>query len=236
MARLHPRRPLRHSGGDERHFSEKVVCLPESFQANDDRRPRPTSAVSREALGLPGHGLVLCNFNHSAKLTPEVFDIWMRLLKEIEGSVLWLLAANATAETNLRREAAARGVAPERIVAAPRTGYEEYFARYRLADLFLELVAVQRGHHGERSLWMGLPVVTCAGAAFASRMAGSLLHALGLSELVAHSPAAYEALALGLLRERGRLRQSGNGSATAGRLPRCSILRGLRAIWNWHTG
>ena len=136
--------------GDERHFSEKVVCLPESFQANDDRRPRPTSAVSREALGLPGHGLVLCNFNHSAKLTPEVFDIWMRLLKEIEGSVLWLLAANATAETNLRREAAARGVAPEQIVAAPRTGYEEYLARYRLADLFLELVAVQRGHHGER--------------------------------------------------------------------------------------
>jgi protein O-GlcNAc transferase len=132
-----------------------------------------------------------------------MFDIWMRLLSAVGGSVLWLVggnnaAENVAAENNLKREAAARGIAPQRLVFAPRANYAEYLARYRLADLFLDTLPFNAGTTASDALWMGLPVLTCAGKAFSGRVAGSMLNAIGLPELVADSTAAYEALALKL--------------------------------------
>lgn len=187
------------------HYSEKVVYLPDVFQPNDDKRPQPISAPSRAAEGLPDDAFVFCSFNQTSKLTPELFDVWMRLLRNVDRSVLWVLAANPTAHSNIQREAAACGVSADRIVGAPRTNYEAYLARYRLADLFLDSYPFNAGTTASDALWMGLPIVTCSGQSFASRMAGSLLHAVGLTELVTTSLPEYEALALDLARDRKRL-------------------------------
>ena len=187
------------------HYSEKVVCLPDCFQANDSKRPRPPPQRSRVEAGLPSDSFVFCSFNSAAKITPDVFDVWMRLLRAVDGSVLWLLAPNVEAERNLRREAAARGVAAQRIVLAPRAGYQDYLAQYPLADVFLDSFPFNAGTTASDALWMGLPLVTCAGEAFASRMAGSLLQALGLTELITTSLQDYEVLALQLARDPARL-------------------------------
>ena len=189
----------------QQYYSEKVVYLPDCFQANDAKRPRPPAQRSRAKLGLPPDGFVFCSFNSASKITPDMFDVWMRLLRAVDGSVLWLLAPNAEAERNLRREAAARGVAAERIVLAPRAGYQDYLAQYRLAGLFLDSFPFNAGTTASDALWMGLPLVTCAGEAFASRMAGSLLQALGLTELITTSLHDYEVLALALARDAARL-------------------------------
>ena len=180
------------------HYAEKIVCLPDTFQANDSRRRIADATPSRTAAGLPEAGFVFCAFNNSYKITPEFFSIWMRLLDRVPGSVLWLVASNPDVEANLRREAASRGIASTRLVFARRISYPEHLARYRLADLFLDTLPFNGGATTSDALWAGLPVITCAGEAFASRMAGSLLHAVGLPELVTHSLAEYEALALRL--------------------------------------
>jgi predicted O-linked N-acetylglucosamine transferase (SPINDLY family) len=142
--------------------------------------------------------MVLCSFNSSYKIAPAMFDVWMRLLRQIDGSVLWLAGGNASLEANLRRDAQVRGVAPARLVFAPRAAYAEYLARCPLADLVLDTLPFNGGTTTSDALWAGVPVLTCAGEAFAARMAGSLLTAIGLPELVTSTLDAYEALALRL--------------------------------------
>jgi predicted O-linked N-acetylglucosamine transferase (SPINDLY family) len=179
-------------------YAEKVVCLPDTFQANDAQREIAERTPTRTEAGLPESGFVFCCFNNSYKVTPRIFDIWMRLLAKVDGGVLWLVKDRPSVEDNLRREAAARGVDPHRLVFAPRLPYPEHLARYRIADLFLDTRPFNAGTTASDALWAELPLLTCSGEAYAARMAGSLLHAIGLPELVTHTLEDYEALALKL--------------------------------------
>ncbi len=176
-------------------YSEKIVYLPDCFQPNDRKRLIAERTPSRGECNLPDGGFVFCSFNNSYKLNPGVFDVWMRLLKAVPESVLWLVANNKPAVDNLRREAAARGVSPERLVFADRAEPAEYLARMRLADLFLDTWPFNAGTTASDAAWAGLPVVTLSGQAFAGRMAGSILKSVGLTELVTHALPDYEALA-----------------------------------------
>jgi protein O-GlcNAc transferase len=185
----------------QRHYAEKVVYLPETFQANDAKRWIAAAVPSRAEFGLPGTGFVFCCFNANNKLTPQMFAVWMRLLKRVDGSVLWLLAEDDVVAANLRREAAACGVAPERLVFASRVADADDLARYTRADLFLDTAPFNGGTTASDALWAGLPVVTLAGETFAGRMSASLLRALDLPELVTDSAESYEALALQLATE-----------------------------------
>jgi protein O-GlcNAc transferase len=176
-------------------YTEKVISLPNTFQANDSGRKISELCPSRAAAGLPENAFVCCAFNNSYKITPHTFDVWMRLLQRVPGSVLWLLADNPTVEGNLRKGAEGRGVDAARLIFAPRIPYADYLARYRLADLCLDTLPFNAGTTASDALWAGLPLVTCTGEAFASRMAASLLRAIGMPEMVADSIADYEALA-----------------------------------------
>jgi protein O-GlcNAc transferase len=185
--------------GSAADFAEQVVYLPDTFMVTDRTRRISARTPSRKEAGLPDDGLVFCCFNNSFKITPDLFDVWMRLLRAIEGSVLWLSAANASAPDNLRREAEQRGVSAARLIFAPKTRLnEDHLARLRLADLFLDTLYYNAHATACDALWAGLPVLTCAGSTYASRVAGSLLSAVGLPELITQSPAEYEALALRL--------------------------------------
>jgi predicted O-linked N-acetylglucosamine transferase (SPINDLY family) len=186
-------------------FTENIVTLPETYQPNDSRRAIAAEAGSRTDWGLPETGFVFCCFNNSFKISPEVFAAWMRLLAAMPGSVLWLLETNDAVAANLRREAAARGIAPERLVMAPRIDPAPHLARHRLADLFLDTWPYGAHTTASDALWAGLPVLTCAGDGFASRVAGSLLQAVGLPELITTTGADYEAMALDLARSPERL-------------------------------
>jgi predicted O-linked N-acetylglucosamine transferase (SPINDLY family) len=187
-----------------RHYSEQLVWLPGSFQPNDDRRVA-AEPRGRSAFGLPAEAFVFCCFNRNNKLNPRCFDAWMRLLEAVPHSVLWLLATDPIAESNLRREAAVRGVDAGRLVFAPDAPYGEYLARYACADLFLDTLPFNGGATVSDAVSMGLPVVTCAGDSFAARMAGSVLTCLGLSELVTRSMEEYEATARNLASQPERL-------------------------------
>jgi protein O-GlcNAc transferase len=190
--------------GRQSSCSEAVVYLPDCYQPNDRQRVIGDTPTRAEA-GLPETGFVFCSFNNNYKITPEIFDVWMRLLRRVEGSVLWLLAGNPASLRNLRREAEARGVAPERLVFAPRVALPAHLARHRLADLLLDTVPCNAHTSASDALWAGLPILTCPGEAFAARVAASLLHAVGLPELVAPTLGDYEALALALAQNPGRL-------------------------------
>jgi protein O-GlcNAc transferase len=183
---------------DERWFSEKIVYLPDSYQPNDRARRVAAQTPPRVEQGLPEDGFVFCCFNNNYKITPDVFDVWMRLLLKVPGSVLWLLQDNDGAARNLRREAAARGVDESRLVFAPRVTQEAHLARQRLADLFLDTLPCNAHTTTSDALWVGLPVLTRMGRAFHARVAGSLLHAVGLPELVTRTVEEYEAMALKL--------------------------------------
>jgi predicted O-linked N-acetylglucosamine transferase (SPINDLY family) len=187
------------------YYVEKVVHLPECYQANDARRIVAVRTPTREEAGLPPAGFVFCCFNNNYKITPVVFAVWMRLLHAVDGSVLWLFEDNAEAACNLRREAAARGVAPERLVFAPRIATDLHLARHRLADLFVDTVPYNAHTTASDALWAGLPLLTCTGATFPGRVAGSLLQAAGMPELITADLAAYEALALELAAKPQRL-------------------------------
>jgi protein O-GlcNAc transferase len=186
-------------------FSEKVVYLPDCYQVNDSKRKIAERTPSRREMGLPEHGFVFCCFNNNWKITPEMFDVWMRLLRQVDGGVLWLLRDNEGAERNLCEQARQRGVDPSRLVFAGRLSPAEHLARHRLADLFLDTLPYNAHTTASDALWTGLPVVTCMGQAFAGRVAGSLLHAVGLPELITSDLLEYEALALRLAREPDRL-------------------------------
>jgi predicted O-linked N-acetylglucosamine transferase (SPINDLY family) len=178
------------------HYSEKIVYLPGSYQANDTKRLISTRPYTRAEEGLPERGFVYCCFNNNYKITPEVFDIWMRILAQVEGSVLWLLEDNPWAAENLRKEAARRGISPQRLIFAKRLPLAEHLARHSLADLFLDTFPCNAHTTASDALWAGLPVLTRAGETFASRVAASLLRAIDLPELVTTTEASYEGLAL----------------------------------------
>jgi protein O-GlcNAc transferase len=189
----------------QRFYSEKIAYLPDCYQPNDATRAIATP--KRDEFGLPRRGFVFCSFNNSYKITAPVFDVWMRLLQQVRGSVLWLLEGNAAAVANLREEAAKRGVAPERLVFAPRVELPDHLARHRSADLFLDTLPCNAHTTASDALWGGLPVLTCLGTTFAGRVAASLLLAVGLPELVTCSLNEYESLALRLANDRGLLKQ-----------------------------
>jgi predicted O-linked N-acetylglucosamine transferase (SPINDLY family) len=182
-------------------YVENIVHLPDSYLVNDSKRPIAPQTPTRQEAGLPAHGFVFCCFNAGKKITPQMFDVWMRLLRRVEGSVLWLLRTHPFAEENLGREAAARGIDPARLVYADRVSLERHLARHRLADLFLDTLPYNAHTTASDALWTGLPVVTCLGRAFAGRVAASLLYAIGLPELVTHGLEEYEACALRLATE-----------------------------------
>src|SRR5882757_452764 len=186
-------------------YSEKLARLPHSYQPNDRKRPVADSSLRRHDFELADDQFVFCCFNNSYKILPETFGRWMRILQAVEGSVLWLLAETPTAMENLRREAATRGVDPARLVFARRIEPAEHLARHRLADLFLDTLPYNAHTTASDALWAGLPVVTQAGETFASRVAASLLGAVGLPELIAQSPEAYESLAVSLAKNPDRL-------------------------------
>jgi len=179
-------------------YAEKIVQLPDCYQVNDSKRVVAAETPTREAAGLPETGFVFCCFNNNYKIRRPVFDVWMRLLNGVPGSVLWLLRDNEAAGRNLRNEAAARGIDPTRLIFADRATLEDHLARHRLADLFLDTLPYNAHTTASDALWTGLPVVTCQGNAFAGRVAASLLNAIGLPELVTHNLSDYEALALRL--------------------------------------
>jgi predicted O-linked N-acetylglucosamine transferase (SPINDLY family) len=193
--------------GAESHYSEKIAFLPDSYQVNDRKRVVAERSFGRDELGLPSEGLVFCCFNNNYKITPPTFDAWMRILKRVEPSVLWLIEDSPTAAANLRREAGRRGVHPERLVFARRTNLPDHLARHRSADLFLDTLPYNAHTTASDALWAGLPVLTCAGEAFASRVAASLLSAAGLPELITGGLPEYEALAVELATNPPRLAQ-----------------------------
>jgi predicted O-linked N-acetylglucosamine transferase (SPINDLY family) len=184
--------------GEEKFYDEQVVCLPGSYQVNDNKGRAIAAVPSRVEAGLPAKGFVFANFNNAYKLTPGVFAGWMRILKRAEGSVLWLLEARAPFAQNLAQQAKAQGVDPARIIYAPELPPQQHLARLTLADMFLDTLPYNAHTTASDALWAGVPLVTLRGTAFPGRVAASLLTAAGLPELVTETQADYEALAIKL--------------------------------------
>jgi predicted O-linked N-acetylglucosamine transferase (SPINDLY family) len=189
----------------EDQFDEAVVRLPHSYQPNDRRRPHADPEATRAAHGLPDTGFVFCCFNANYKITPLVFGIWMRMLRDVPGSVLWLFQGNDLAEINLRNNAASAGIDEGRIVFAPRAPYDKHLGRLGLADLFLDTLPYNAHTTASEALWCGVPVLTCIGSQFAGRVAASLLTAVGLPELITASFDEYEREAIALARDPARI-------------------------------
>lgn len=179
-------------------YSEKIIYMPHCYQPNDGGREFPENTQTRTELGLPEDGFVFCSFNANYKISPREFDIWMRLLKKVDGSVLWLFEGSEDAMLNLRKEAGNRGIDPARIVFAGFLPEEQHLARHKHADLFLDTFNVNAHTTASDALWTGLPLVTLPGKQFAARVAASVLKAANLSELIAKSEEEYEAIALDL--------------------------------------
>jgi predicted O-linked N-acetylglucosamine transferase (SPINDLY family) len=188
------------------HYSEKIVYLPNSYQVNDRSRAIEDRVYSRAELGLPEGGFVYCCFNGNYKITPAWLDVWIRILGQVEGSVLWLLESNEWAARNLRLQAQARGLDPARLIFAPRMLPPEHLARHRAADLFLDSLPCNAHTTASDALWAGLPVLTQMGESFAARVAASLIRAIGLPELVTTTTQQYEAMAIGLAADPARLK------------------------------
>jgi predicted O-linked N-acetylglucosamine transferase (SPINDLY family) len=178
-------------------YSEKIVYLP-SYQVNDRKRIISERQFTRAELGLPDTGFIFCCFNSNYKILPPTFDGWMRILKAVEGSVLFLYTDNEWSKVNLIKEAGLRGVDAARLVFASSLPTEEYLARYRVCDLLLDTYPYNAGTTASDALWSGLPVLTLMGQSFASRVAASLLNAIGLPELITNTQEKYEALAIEL--------------------------------------
>jgi predicted O-linked N-acetylglucosamine transferase (SPINDLY family) len=187
------------------HYREKLALLPDTYYPTDDSWPVAVETPRRADAGLPERGFIFSCFNNSYKITTEIFALWTRLLAAVPESVLWLLATNADATRNLRAAAATHGIAPERIVFAPSAPFAAHLARHRLADLALDTLPYNAHTTACDALWAGLPIVTCPGTTFPSRVAASLLNAMGLPELVTSSLEDYAALALALASDPARL-------------------------------
>lgn len=179
-------------------YSEKIIYMPDSYQANDRKRIISDKPFTRQELGLPDQAFVFCCFNNSYKILPATFDGWMRILKSVEGSVLWLFEDNALATENLKLEASIRGIDSGRLVFAKRAPLPDHLARHSQADIFLDTWPYNAHTTASDALWAGLPILTLIGRSFASRVAASLLNAVGLPELITTSQDQYEALAIEL--------------------------------------
>jgi len=179
-------------------YTEKIIYLPHCYQPNDSKRAIADRQFTRQELDLPENSFIFCCFNNNYKITPKTFDSWMRILSKIEGSALWLLEDNPTAAQNLRNEAQARGIAPDRLIFAPRMSLPEHLARHRQADLFLDTLPYNAHTTASDALWAGLPLLTCYGTTFAGRVAASLLKAIDTPELITYTYEEYEKLAIEL--------------------------------------
>ena len=226
--------------GEEKYFTEKLIYLPACYLPADSDQVIAERTPSREECGLPEQGVVFCSFNKSDKIEPHLFDVWMRILQQTPGSVLWLRNDGPAAAENLRREADQRHVDPDRLVFAQEVpGIPEHLARQKNADLFLDTWT--HGAHGTAidALWAGLPLLTCPGSTFTSRVAASLLIAAGMPELIVGDLDEYESLAVSLAANPTRLyglrkaleekRQRGELLNTD-RYTR-NLERGLLAVW-----
>ena len=182
----------------QEYYTEKPIYLPNSYMATDNTRQVANSPITRLEMGLPENGFVFCCFNNNYKISPVEFDIWMRLLKKVPDSVLWLRKSNEWSEINFQNEAKKRGINPDRLVFAGYAEMDEHLARHKLADLFLDTFAFNAHTTATEALWVGLPVVTKLGQSFAARVAGSLLTAIGLPELITETVQDYEELILDL--------------------------------------
>ncbi len=184
----------------EAYYAERVVRLPGCYQVNDDKRMIAAVTPSRRACGLPDDAFVFCCFNNTQKLSPDIFDIWMRVLLAVDNGVLWLLEGSATSSANLRAAAEQRGVSAQRLIFAGKTALPEHLARQRLAALFLDTLPYNAHTTASDALWAGVPVLTQIGATFAGRVAASLLRTIGVPELITAAPQDYERRAIELAR------------------------------------
>jgi predicted O-linked N-acetylglucosamine transferase (SPINDLY family) len=224
------------------HYAERIIRLP-NYQVNDSRRGTADERTfTRGELGLPADGFVFSCFNSNYKITPATFAVWMRILKRVEGSVLFLYAPNPGAQRNLLAATARHGIDPSRIVFGARLGIHDYRARFRTMDLFLDTLPYNAGTTASDALWAGLPVLTCMGRGFAGRVAASLLRAVDLPELVTATPLQYEDLAVHLAlhpRELSRIKEAlARGRATAPlfdtRQFACNLERAYTQIYECH--
>jgi protein O-GlcNAc transferase len=192
---------------EREYYSERIAYLSGTYMPTDSRRPVSATRWSRAGAGLPESGFIFCSFNNACKFSPEIFAIWMRLLKSVEGSVLWLAEPNAAAKDNLGREAKAADVDPSRLFFAPRLPSQgEHLARLALGDLFLDTLPCNAHTTACDALWAGLPLLTCKGSSFPGRIAASLLQAIGLPELITGSLCEYERVAMEIASNGDRLR------------------------------
>jgi predicted O-linked N-acetylglucosamine transferase (SPINDLY family) len=191
--------------GSRPHYAEKIVYLPGSYQVNDRQRLIADRGWSRADFGLPPRGFVFCSFNNAYKITPTMFACWMRILRRVEDSVLWLLEESDAASSRLRKAAASAGIDPARLVLCAKLPSPDHLARHQLADLFIDTYPCNAHTTASDALWAGLPLLTYAGESFPARVAASLLAAVGLSELITESLAQYEDLAVELAAQPERL-------------------------------
>ena len=199
---------------NQKYFNEQPLYLPHTYMPTDDTRELSQKPISRKNVGLPDDAFVFCCFNNNYKISPAEFDIWMRLLSKVEGSVLWLRKSNNVSHLNMKKEAKKRNVDPSRLMFADRVPMDEHLARHRLADLFLDTFAFNAHTTATEALWAGLPVVTKVGDGFAARVAGSLLNAIRLPELVTTTEEDYEKLILELATNPAKLAQVKDKLAT----------------------
>lgn len=190
--------PILITADTEEAYSEKIIYLPHSYQANDSKRKVSRRIFLRQEVGLPTKGVIFCCFNNNWKIVPEIFDCWISILQSVDGSVLWLFKDNPTAAKNLIKEAEKRGVDPNRLVFAELMPHADHLARYKLASLFLDTFPYNAHTTASDALWAGVPVLTLQGRSFAARVAASLLSNIGVPELITHSKEAYVSLAIEL--------------------------------------
>jgi predicted O-linked N-acetylglucosamine transferase (SPINDLY family) len=179
-------------------FSEKIVYLPNSYQVNDSKKKISEKKFTRSEIGLPKTGFIFCCFNQNAKITPAIFNLWMNILKKVDGSILWLLEEDAVANNNLKKEAINKGVSSDRIIFSKRIDIKEHLSRISIADLFLDTFPYNAHTTASDSLWAGVPILSYQGQSFQSRVAASLLNAIDAKELIVNSLTEYESLAVEL--------------------------------------
>jgi predicted O-linked N-acetylglucosamine transferase (SPINDLY family) len=195
---------------NQKDYSEKIIYLPDCFMGNDFTKKISDKIFTREELGLPKEGFVFCCFNKNYKITPNVFDCWMKILKKVKGSVLWLFENNPITIKNLQQEANKRDIGSDRLIFAKPMALDKHLARHKVADLFVDTFPYTAHTTCSDALWAGLPVLTCAGESFASRVSASLLNAIGLSELATHTIKGYEDMAIELANNPIRLKKIKN--------------------------
>ncbi len=191
---------------ERKYYNEKVVYLPDCYQPNDNQKAIGSKTPTKAELGLQQNAFIFCCFNNTYKIGPEWFAAWMRILTEVDQSVLWLLEV-PDAVVNLCLESSKYGVDPARLVFAPRIPLAQHLARQKVADLFLDTLPYNAHTTASDALWAGVPVLTAVGTTFPGRVAASMLSAIGLEELITHTSQAYEARAIELAKRPDQLKK-----------------------------